>query len=97
MLAVKDLTGREVRTWYGISISGAEVEVSELFDDNVSFVLKLPNELVAFDLPKGKLVATLERAAIELRARRPDLAGMADQLDAEAAAARRDQERLGTR
>lgn len=94
---MKDLTGRDVRTWYGISIPAGEVEISELLDGNVSFVLKLPQELVTFDLPNAKLVPTLERAASELRIRRPELASVADELDVEVVNARRDQERLGTR
>jgi hypothetical protein len=93
---MKDETGRETRTWVGISMPGAECEISELVSNgDQSIVLKIGGKITSFDLPPGKLLVTMERAAKHLREHHPDLNEIADQLDREVAAARRDQQRLG--
>jgi hypothetical protein len=93
---MKDETGRETRTWVGINLPGAECEISELVSNgDQSVVLKINGKITAFDLPPGKLVITLERAAAHLRKNHPDMKDIADQLDREVEMARRDQQRLG--
>ena len=92
---MKDETGRETRTWVGISLSRAECEISELVTGGNSVVFKIGGAITAFDLPAGKLLPTMERAAEYLRKHHPDLTELADELDREVVAARRDQQRLG--
>ena len=93
---MKDETGRETRTWVGIALPGAECEISELVSNgDQSVVLKINGKITSFDLPPGKLVITLERAAAYLRKHHTDLKEIADQLDREVEMARRDQQRLG--
>ena len=92
----KDETGRETRSWAGINLPGAELEISELVDGgNMSVVLKHGGKMITFDLPKAKLVDTMAAAARHLRANHPELEEIAVAIDNEVNYARRDQQRFG--
>lgn len=92
---MKDETGRDTRSWSGIPLAGGELEVSELVAGGDSVVLKIDGKKIAFDLPHGKLIDTMAAAARYLREHHPELDKVAEQIDREVVAARRDQERLG--
>jgi hypothetical protein len=93
---MKDETGRDTRTWSGISLAGAELEISELVAGGNSVVIKLEGNTIMFDLPAAKLVDAMAAAARHLREHYPKHAKLADQIDREVEMARRDQARFGT-